>query len=735
MRIYRLLILVMILFPLGLQAQADSVAKIKKQAETYFEKGKYSKALFYFNRYIKVKKADDQTLSKIAIASFHTNDLNNSAKILKDLAANEKNNDSNVILYTAKLLHAQQRFQDAILYYKKYLAAVKENDSSKRKIRDEIRRCAVGKKLLLSGDLALVENLGQNVNTSYDEFAPVQSPNYSQKIYFSSARSGSKGGLRNNEGMKDNEYGFYNSDMYSCVQEQGAWSVAEPMGGALNTNKNERLIDFNVDGSALYFFKGSKKNRGDIFIDTFSNNSEELKMPVVYQTAINTEKGDKMAYFYNDSLVIFSSHRKGGFGGYDLYAMVKQNDEWLTPFNLGPKINSSYDEVSPFLSYNGRVLYFSSNDSRKSCGGLDVFTATYDELLNEWSMPKNLGLAINSSEDDDYFRLTKDGKRAYFSSKRKSGFGAADLYVAYFKAERKEQAKASFPLTFIQLENIEERLAIAHSFGDIKKRTGGVGAPTDEESSSEQTITIKPIYYDDDRDVLNPENKKKIAVATELLKRYPNIKLLLYSHSDKEGTLPFNMYFSIKRAEKVANDIVAAGLDPKRIVVMGLGPLYPVALDEINGAPNPMGRKLNRRIEFKFVETDKQELSLEYEEPIVSKFQAVDKGEYFKRATKKLFYKIQIASTTQMFDDPVLDTQPDPMVEKRIDKTKYHYTIGLYRSFSTAVQFQNELNRAGFVNSKIIPYLDGYRVPRFKIEEYIESYPDLQKYLDYISEY
>ena len=734
MKLYRLLLLLCFFLPKGINAQTDSVSKIKKQAEDYYENGRYDKALYFFNKYKRVKEPDAQMLTKMAVSSYHVNDMNASIQLLRDLEGREKNVNDEVYLYTAKVLQSQNRFSDAVKYYKKFLAKSKSNGDQRRQVRDEIRRCAVGMKLKMVKDIALVENLGQNINTTFDEYAPVQSPNYGSKIYFSSARSGSKGGLRNSQGLKDNEYGAYNSDMYFTVQDQGAWTEAEPMAGTLNTNKSERLIDFNLDGSVLYFYKGSDRE-GKIYVDTFSNDEEDVKFPAVYQTNINASKGDKTAYFYNDSLVIFSSFRKGGFGGFDLYAMVKQNDEWMTPFNLGPKINSAYDEISPFLSHNGRVLFFSSNNSRKSCGGYDVFSAEYDDLINEWKDAQNLGLSINSSEDDTYFRLTKDGKRAYFSSKRKSGFGGNDLYVAYFKSDRAEQVNVSFPLTFIQLENIEERLALANNAGSLQK-SQGVGNPTEEPVSEEKVVNIKTIYFDDDRDVLNTENKKKIAVATELMKRYPQSKLLLYSHSDQEGsTLPFNMYFSIKRAEKVAEDMVVSGIEASRIVVMGLGPLYPVALNEINEAPNPMGRKLNRRIEFRFVDLQDEELTLEYESPNVSKFQAVEKGNYFKKSTKNLFYKIQIASTSQMFDDQILDTQPDPMVEKRVDKNKYHYTVGLYRSFSSALQFQKQLKKSGLTTSKIIPYIEGYRVPKYKIESYIESYPDLAKYLDHISEY
>ena len=715
-------------------AQQDSPTKLKKQADTYFEKGLFAKANYLYQKYQNVKSLDNQTQLKMAVCAYETNDLNSASKLLNELLG-DKQVDADAYLYSAKLLHANNNFKEAAKRYKEFLGAAKFEDENRRAVRDLIRNCSAGMKLALQKEAALVENLGRSINTAYDDYAPVESPNYSQKIYFSSARKGSKGGLRNSSGSIDSEYGGYNSDIYFSRLENGSWIRSEALGGIINSSKNEVLIDFNSDGSALYFYKGLKNSGGQIYVDSFSANVDEVKIASKFVSEIQTAKGDQTPFFYNDSLTLFASFRPGGYGGYDLYATVKKEGEWQTPFNLGPKINSAYDEISPFLSLNGRTLYFSTNDSRRSSGGFDIFSAKYDKLVNEWTEIKNMGLSINSSEDDTDFRLTKDGMKAFFTSSRKTGFGARDLYIAYFKAPREEQKETMFPITFIQLEDIEQRLAMANSASKAGSNTG-VGEPIGEEVSEEKKlIKIKNIYFDDDNDVNNTDNKKKIAIAAELLKRYPSLSVLLLSHSDSEGPLSFDMYFSIKRAEKVAAEMIAEGIDSKRIVVTGFGPIYPVALNKINGEDNAMGKKLNRRIEFRFIDTETEEFEIEYESPQVSKFQYSDKGDRFKKSTKSLFYKIQFASTKQMLEDNILDNQPDPMVEKRMDKSTYHYTIGLYRSFSTALQFQKELEKVGIANSKIIPYIEGYRIPKFKLEEKVESHPDLKKYLEFMSEY
>lgn len=127
------------------------------------------------------------------------------------------------------------------------------------------------------------------------------------------------------------------------------------------------------------------------------------------------------------NMKFFSSDRKGGFGGRDLYYMIKlTNGEWSLPKNMGPKINSRYDEDSPFLSIDNKTLYFSSNGT-KSMGGFDVFTSSKDSTGN-WGEPSNMGYPLNSTGDDIYYITTADGKTGYMSSFRKDGYGNIDIY-------------------------------------------------------------------------------------------------------------------------------------------------------------------------------------------------------------------------------------------------------------------------------------------------------------------
>ena len=708
---------------------AQDTGKLKKRADLYFENNAYSKALYYYTQYSNHKALDREARYRMGVASYELNDLNQAQKIFSDLIQ-EKNFNNGAYFYLARLAHIIQDFDKAEDLYKLYLKDADAKEVNITQVRNYIRNCNVGNRLFSLPEEALVENLGKNINTAFDDFGPVQSPNYSEKIYFSSARKGAKGGLRNERGLRDNEYGKYNSDLYFSKIEGGLWSSAEPMGGLLNSESKDVLLGFSQTGNVSYLFRGNKYDDGSLLVDTFNANREEAAPPRPFKSPINMDKGDTQPLFFNDSLVIFSSFRKGGYGGYDLYAMVKSGGEWMQPFNLGPEINSAFDEISPFLSIDGRSLYYSSNNCRKSLGGHDVFHARYNEEAKKWGKVKNMGIPINSSENDTDFYLSKDGTKAYMTSDRKDGLGQRDIYIAYFKASREEQAEPKFPLTFIQLEDIEKRIAISQQIAEGNTSSVGVSYEVEDEVVVPTSVSIESVFYTSDRDLLSEANKRKIDIVTELLKLDNSLSLRIECHTAPSGPLPFDMYFSVKRAEKIAESIVAEGLPARKIQIAGFGPLYPIAKNQINGIENETGKKLNNRVDFKIQGESEAGIDVQYDLPVVSKFQADTKASQLMQSYQGLTYKIQIASTTQLFDDDVLNNLPDPKVEKHMTENRYLYTIGTYRFYSSAVEFKSELIKLDIKNTKVIPYIDGERIDDARGLALIEKYPDLQYYFE-----
>ena len=145
-------------------------------------------------------------------------------------------------------------------------------------------------------------------------------------------------------------------------------------------------------------------------------------------TDINTQYHEPSACLSPDgNTLYFVSDRPGGFGGEDIYRCVKlPTGRWSKATNLGPTINTEYDEDAPFMHPDGVTLFFSSN-GHKTMGGFDIFFSVKSD--SGWYPPQNMGYPINTTDDDVFYVMSSDGKRAYFSSVRPEGLGEQDIYM------------------------------------------------------------------------------------------------------------------------------------------------------------------------------------------------------------------------------------------------------------------------------------------------------------------
>ena len=191
-------------------------------------------------------------------------------------------------------------------------------------------------------------------------------------------------------------------------------------------DKNEATVAVSADERRVYIFKDTEGN-GDIFYSDFTSNRFQ-KVKHLDNENINSDAWEPHITVTPDGQqMYFSSNREGGFGGRDIYRMVKlPNGEWSEPMNLGPEINGPWDEDSPFIAVDNKTLYFASN-GEKSMGGFDIFISVRDEN-NNWSNPINLGTPLNSTGDDLYYTTTMDGLTGYLTSFRKDGVGEKDIY-------------------------------------------------------------------------------------------------------------------------------------------------------------------------------------------------------------------------------------------------------------------------------------------------------------------
>ncbi len=328
------------------------------------------------------------------------------------------------IYYHAKALHISGKYQDAADEFEKYKKIVgTRNKERMEDIDRQIEMCKNAITLSQKPENITIKNLGDSINTEYPDYGPVINADESLMM-FTSRRPGSTGGERGIDGS------FYEDIYMSHRKKDGSWSSADKLFSLINTNTNEATIGLSPDGQKVYIYKDS--NGGDLYYSTLTGDTWSGLTP--FSDEINSPHWETHITISSDgNSMVFSSDRPGGLGGTDLYRCVKlPNKKWSKAFNLGPNINSKYNEDAPYIHPDGKKLFFSS-EGHNSMGGLDIFYANIVEDFNcnlIFTDPVNMGVPINTPDDDEFYVPTADGKHAYFSSAHEGGYGDHDIYVA-----------------------------------------------------------------------------------------------------------------------------------------------------------------------------------------------------------------------------------------------------------------------------------------------------------------
>jgi outer membrane protein OmpA-like peptidoglycan-associated protein len=322
-----------------------------------------------------------------------------------------------------------ENFDKALEFYNLYKQklAGKSNYQGKDKVDlpivdRSIFECENGKEFVSSpGDFSIM-NIGREINSEYEDYAPVLNENEDEIVFTTRRREDNL-----NENVFEDNKPY--EDIFIANKTGDKWSFAKNIGAVVNTPYHESSVALSADGNTLFIF--NDEGGGDIFYSERQPSGEfgdKIPLPGIINSSfeeksISISKDEKTLYF--------SSNRPGGFGGLDIYKATKDSKgEWTNVKNLGPKINTEMDDDGLFIDYDDVTLYFSSK-GRKGMGGYDVFKATFDPNKNEWSEPVNLGYPINTPDDDIYFVVSKDGKRAYYSSVREDGMGYTDIYMIH----------------------------------------------------------------------------------------------------------------------------------------------------------------------------------------------------------------------------------------------------------------------------------------------------------------
>ncbi len=478
-------------------------------------------------------------------------------------------------------------------------------------------------------------NMGDLVNSDFDDYAVTITGKKDDIIYFSSKRNRTAA----NDLMfssPGNPRSPYNEDLFiSQKDEYGEWGEAKPL-NALNSPYNEGSPCLSPDGTTLIFVRcNNPESYGDC--DLYSSQrieGDRWSRAVNMGAEINSPAWDSHpAFSITGDTLYFASARAGGFGGTDIYYTVRKKDgSWLQPLNLGPIVNTRGKEVSPFPHPKFDLLYFSSDNHVVNFGGFDIFKSF--NINGKWSEPKNVGPLVNGEGDEIYFSIDSQSKWLFYAKSVEDNGKNLDLHSFPLPMEAKPNNIVRFsgmvvePVTgevfqgIVTVVDMTEGTEIApkhirddgsFEFDLIKGREYLVIIEGDNffniselfyvngdmqvtfDAIPVKNIVFNSIDFESGSSELLPDMENNLHLVIDFLSNHPGYNVRVLGHTDSDGDPKMNLKLSQDRADAIKRYIISYGNFAKdRVEAVGKGSSEPIILEQ----KSEKDKKINRRVEF-----------------------------------------------------------------------------------------------------------------------------------------
>ena len=401
-----------------------------KEGNKYFKTGlgTYGEALKNYERATDYNKYNPQLNYKMGVCCLFSEKKAEALTYFRKAFEFKNDVASDIHLMLGRSYHSNHRFDEAMEEYRLYLDNLTEKEKKKSgpDIEKRIKECENGKALLENMISVAITNIGQEINSPYDDYNPLITST-GNRMYFTSRRENPANDRRNFFDYK------FNEDIYVSFYRNGKWEPAQSVGKSLNTEYSDAALAITDEDAKMYIYYGSKNN-GDIYVSKYKKG--KWAKPKKISGKFNSKFRETTISFTADGSAMYfiSSLKKTTLGGSDVYvSYLNEKGKWDKVQNLGPVINTPYDEESVYIHPDGKTLYFSSK-GHNSMGGFDIFKTTLQENT-EWSEPVNLGYPINSACDDLFYSTYQDTTSAYLSSMREDSYGLMDIYEINYLPE------------------------------------------------------------------------------------------------------------------------------------------------------------------------------------------------------------------------------------------------------------------------------------------------------------
>lgn len=656
------------LFCLSVSAQV--IYDYLKAADAYFAKADYASAAQYYEKYLGVGKTKikgeefdpysvksltkqqkvavsnkQQAIYKLAESYRYLNFPSKAAPYYLQATNFDKATFPLAGYWYGKSLRALEKYELADSVLTSFVSTATPTDAT---YTEDAKRELANLKFIkteLTKNISLytVNKSTPVVNAGGANYAPVKVN--ANTLWFTSTRKDSS--VKNN---------VYNNKVYAAVYEGGVLSSVQKV-TVPQATQHQGVLSFSPDGNTIFLTRWTivnGKKMSNIYSSTKINNV--WSEPTLLDSTINiagacTQQPFVMA---NGTQLLFSSDRKDGLGGFDLWSVTLDNNAKPiagTVKNLGATVNTLNDEQAPYYHAPSSSLVFSSN-GYVGMGGYDFFVSK--GTLNNWSTPQNLGYPLNSVKDDIYFTSNGTAKNilgdVLFSSDRSS-----DCCLEMFALNKIRPVKQITGLVVdcdtkqplsnasVSVVNSAGKVVLnkvtsadgsyaftAEDFDNLTTSAEAVGykansvatiAITNDELVNQTlnvlcltkipldtvpapkvdtVVVMDNIYFEFNKSILLEESHAAIDnQILSMLNKYPTMVIEIGGHTDSQGKDDYNMKLSQARAEAVKKYLIEKGIAAERMEAKGYGETKPVAPNTLNGKDNPDGRKKNRRTEFK----------------------------------------------------------------------------------------------------------------------------------------
>jgi len=731
--LFLIIVCVLMLSKTGFGQQSDD-RNLFSDAEYYFLFQDFNEALPLYLRLLESDPENANYNYKVGIcylniSGFKTKSIpflekavNNINLKYREGSFNENASPLDALFQLGNAYRIANRIDDAVEIYTQYADRIDPKDIYSYDFVQQQIDASKRAKLLLSQPLQLRRyDLNLFEGTSKQVFSPIISANGQFLVVTVQEK-------------------FYDA-IYISHKEGDTWGAPVNITLDLAVEGEIYATSISADGSQLFFFKNDR-GVGNIY----SSKNVNGKWGKAFKLGpnINTRYWETHASLSADGkLLFFTSNRRGGFGGIDIYvSSLLPNGEWGPAVNLGPTINTQFNEEAPYLMPDGQSLVFASQ-GHMGMGGYDIFCAKrIDET--SWAQPTNLGYPISSTDDDIfYFPLTENSGLLSIANSQLPGVSMPQLVQIDRFTERthvpivgsivvsdnEEVEPALFNLTLVDLKTTEIVGSVKPTGikGDFEIRAfpgifhliaQGKGYFPDtilisistnytfanysvsinmipEAVGKGEAISIRSIQFAFDSYKLSREAQFEMERIIAFMNKYPSVIIEVTGHTDSRGSVQYNRKLSLLRAEAVINYIKSKGIARERMVARAAGSLENVASNlNTDGTDNPEGRAFNRRATISLINSNEavkilDELQVpENLKPRIQDFAIllVPIGQTAKESDLVSLKKAKGVSFN------VLKTQQNSKV----------YTVGWFSHKSDAIELLNFCIENGFPNATLM---------------------------------